>query len=228
MMAVELPREEVALLFGTLTACGFLILGVLEIMWPAARRQRPTRASRPPRLAPLAPRTAPTAMRPTTAAARLAAVVSRPEPLALPPAAATSQPAPAALQLALVATQPAPAATLPVSAAIQPAPARPLRVTSATRTVLPAIEIARLLLDRAAEEHDLERRVSILNRAVAGLTRSVEAAPEDEALSQMLTSTRALLWETWERIAMARLAAAMPWNGEILATEVTPVLARSR
>jgi len=27
---------------------------------------------------------------------------------------------------------------------------------------------------------------------------------------------------------MDRLAAAMPWSGEILATEVTPVLAQSR
>jgi hypothetical protein len=263
MMAVELPREEVALLFGTLTACGFLILGVLEIMRPAARRQRPTRPSRPPlpRLAPPARRAAPTSTPPATAALRLAAVVSRLEPLATQSAAVTAplaitasqpatQPVPVAPQPVLVATQPVrsttppaadeqsvaaaaqPAALAPVPAAPRPAPAarspRPLGAAKADRTSLPPIEIVRLLLELAAAEHDLERRVSILNRAVAGLTRSAEAAPEDEALSQMLTSTRALLWETWERIAMARLAAAMPWSDEILATEVTPVLARSR
>ena len=70
--------------------------------------------------------------------------------------------------------------------------------------------------------------MTILNRAVAGLTRSVQMAPDDEALSEMLASTRALLWETWERIALARLAAAMPWNGEILAAETTTVLTRTR
>jgi len=206
MMAVELPREEVALLFGTLTACGFLILGVLEIMWPAARRQSPTRPARSPSLrpAPMAPRPAPTSTRPPTAAADLVAVASmptQPAPVATPPGT-TPRPATAA-HSARGAARPAPTAMSPM-------------------------EVARLLLDRAAAERDLERRVSILNRAVAGLTRSVDAAPEDEALSQMLTSARALLWETWERIAMARLAAAMPWSGEILATEVTPVLARSR
>jgi hypothetical protein len=39
---------------------------------------------------------------------------------------------------------------------------------------------------------------------------------------------RAQLWRTWERIALARLAAAMPWNGEILAAETTTVLTRTR
>jgi hypothetical protein len=204
MMAVELPREEVALLFGTLTACGFLILGVLEIMWPAARRQSPTRPSRSPspRPAPMAPRPAPTSTRPTVAVAERSAAASQP-----------------------VAVAPTPATPRPTQAARSP---RLLGATRPAPTALPPMEIARLLLDRAEAERDLERRVSILNRAVAGLTRSVQASPDDEALSQMLTSTRALLWETWERIAMDRLAAAMPWGGEILATEVTPVLARSR
>jgi hypothetical protein len=205
MMAVELPREEVALLFGTLTACGFLILGVLEIMWPAARRQSPTRPARSPspRPAPMAPRPARTSTRPTTAVADLVAMASQLAPVATQPPTTTPRPAPAARS------------------------ARPLGAARPAPTALPPMEVARLLLDRAAAERDLERRVSILNRAVAGLTRGVEAAPEDEALSQMLTSARALLWETWERIAMARLAAAKPWSGEILAAEVTPVLARS-
>jgi hypothetical protein len=181
MMAVELPREEVALLFGTLTACGFLILGVLEIMWPAARRSNPTHSARPP-------------------ASRLTRTAQRAAPTVVAPV--TSPPGPTTLA-------PRPVATPPVA-------------------VLAPLEVARLLIDRAAAERDLERRVTILNRAVAGLTRSAQAAPEDEALSQMLIATRALLWETWERIAMARLAAAMPWNGEILAAEVTPVLVRAR
>ncbi len=90
------------------------------------------------------------------------------------------------------------------------------------------LEIARVLLERANTEKDLERRVTILNRAVAGLTRSVQTAPDDDALSELLTSTRAQLWQTWERIALARLAAAMPWNGEILAAETTTVLTRTR
>jgi hypothetical protein len=220
MMAVELPREEVALLFGTLTACGFLILGVLEIMWPAARRQSPTRPARSPspRPAPMAPRPAPTSTRPTTAVADLVAVASQPAPVPTPPAPVASRLAPVAMQPTTTTPRPAPAAHS----------ARPLGAAPPAPTALPPMEVARLLLDRAAAERDLERRVSILNRAVAGLTRSVEAAPEDEALSQMLTSARALLWETWERIAMARLAAAKPWSGEILAAEVTPVLVRSR
>ena len=35
MASVELlPREEVALLLGSLTACGFLVLGILDVLWP--------------------------------------------------------------------------------------------------------------------------------------------------------------------------------------------------
>jgi len=70
-------------------------------------------------------------------------------------------------------------------------------------------------------------RVTATNTAT-GLTRSVQTAPDDDALSELLTSTRAQLWQTWERIALARLAAAMPWNGEILAAETTTVLTRTR
>src|SRR5258705_5104983 len=175
MMAVELPREEVALLLGTLTACGFLILGVLEIMWPAASRKTavPSSRSSAPRPIFAAPRPAP--------AARLSRPTEAPRPLPAPPPAPPTQ-----------------------------------------------LEIARLLLARARAEADLERRVTILNRAVAGLTRTVQAAPEDETLSEMLATMRALLWETWERIALARLPAATPWNGEILAAETTTVLTRTR
>jgi hypothetical protein len=135
-------------------------------------------------------------------AERSVAVISQPVTVAAPPTSATPRPGQGSAR---------PVAPPP------PAPAR-----------LSPLEIARLLIEKATAERDLERRVTILNRAVAGLTRAVQMAPDDEALSQMLTSTRALLWETWERIAMARLAAAMPWSGEILAAEVTTVLARSR
>jgi len=31
-------REEVAILLATLGACGFLILGILELVWPTKRR----------------------------------------------------------------------------------------------------------------------------------------------------------------------------------------------
>jgi hypothetical protein len=198
MMAVELPREEVALLLGTLTACGFLILGVLELMWPSASRRghAPSSRSSSPRPASVVTRSAraPMAVRSAPAATPLA-----------PSAPSTRRPAPMAAGSARMAPQPA-------SVAAPPSP----------------LEIARVLLERANTEKDLERRVTILNRAVAGLTRSVQTAPDDDALSELLTSTRAQLWQTWERIALARLAAAMPWNGEILAAETTTVLTRTR
>jgi hypothetical protein len=44
----------------------------------------------------------------------------------------------------------------------------------------------------------------------------------------ILSVLRVQLWQTWERIALARLAAAMPWNGEILAAETTTVPTRAR
>ena len=130
--------------------------------------------------------------------------------------------APAATPLA---PQPHSVAARSASASSRP---RPVEIPRPTPTPPSPIEIARVLLERANTEKDLERRVTILNRAVAGLTRSVETAPDDDALSELLTSTRAQLWQTWERIALARLAAAMPWNGEILAAETTTVLTRTR
>jgi len=51
---------------------------------------------------------------------------------------------------------------------------------------------------------------------VAGLTRAAQAAPDDAELAVMLTSARAFLWETWEKIALSRLAAAMPWGATAL------------
>jgi len=188
MLAVELPHEEVALLLGTLTACGFLILGVLEILWPARPRRGVTRPARS------------ASSRSTSSRARLAPVAVRRIPS---PAAGSAS---------------AHAAPVPLTSA-------PREIDRPAPAAASAVQIARLLLDRAATEADLDRRVTILNRAVAGLTRSAQAAPEDEALSTMLTTTRALLWETWERIAQARLAAAMPWSGEV---EAAAILSRTR
>lgn len=148
-----LPREEVALLLASLTACGFFILGVLDVMWPATRRQR-----RVPRNVP------PTARAPARATPPVAVQTERP----LPPA---------------------------------PAP----------------LAVGRLLLERAGAEGDLERRVTILTRAVAGLTRSIQATPDDSELAAVLDTARARLWQTWEAIARARLAAAMPWGTADLA-----------
>jgi len=154
MASVELlPREEVALLIGSLTACGFLVLGILDVFWPPVSRRR---------LGPRALSQAPTAR----ALAPLPAPVAKP----LPPL---------------------------------PPPPSPLAV-------------GRTLLDGARAELDLERRVTILTRAVAGLTRAVQAAPDDPELGAMLTSARAFLWETWEKIALSRLAAAMPWGATAL------------
>ena len=146
-----LPREEVALLLGGLTACGFLILGVLDVLWPTARHRR-TRAR--------------------TSAGPAAPVVEPPAPVE--------------------AERPLP-----------PPPA--------------ALGVGRLLLGRAVAEPDLERRVTILTRAVAGLTRAAQARPDDTELAATLASARARLWATWEQIALARLAAAMPWGASALA-----------
>jgi hypothetical protein len=151
MASVELlPREEVALLLGSLTACGFLVLGILDVLWPPVSRRR----ARPRRSSVGSPVT-PTLARP-----------------------------------------PASPATLP------PPPS--------------ALAVGRTLLERARAEIDLERRVTILTRAVAGLTRALQRTPHDEELAVTLSSARALLWETWEKIALSRLAAAMPWGASTL------------
>jgi len=148
MASVELlPREEVALLLGSLTACGFLVLGILDVLWPPVSRRR----DRP---------RAPSAAAPGVA-----------------------QPA-------------APPAKLP------PPPS--------------ALAVGRTLIERARAEIDLERRVTILTRAVAGLSRALQTTPDDDGLAATLTSARALLWETWEKIALSRLAAAMPWGASAL------------
>jgi hypothetical protein len=146
-----LPREEVALLLGSLTACGFLVLGILDVLWP-----------------PVSPRRAgPRASFPASAAA--------------------------------------PALAPPPAPPVKPLPPPPS-----------ALAVGRNLLERARAEIDLERRVTILTRAVAGLTRAGQAAPGDAELAAMLASARGLLWETWEKIALSRLAAAMPWGASTL------------
>jgi len=149
-----LPREEVALLLGSLTACGFLVLGILDVLWPPVPRRRAS-----PRAPSLAPAAAPNAVQ--------------------PPALSTTPPPPL------------------------PPPPSPLSV-------------GHLLLERARAEIDLERRVTILTRAVAGLTRAAQTAPDDLELAATLNASRAILWETWEKIALARLAAAMPWGASSL------------
>lgn len=146
-----LPREEVALLLGSLTACGFLVLGLLDVLWPPAPARRASlRASKAP--------AAPAAVKPL-------APVEAPPSLPPPPS---------------------------------------------------AVSVGRLLLERARAEADLERRVTILTRAVAGLTRSTQSAPDDDELTATLATARTLLWQTWEQIALARLAAAMPWGSTAL------------
>jgi len=146
-----LPREEVALLLGSLTACGFLVLGILDVLWPPVSRRR-----------------------------------ARPR---------ASSPAPAAN--AVAARPPA-----PPDVSLPPLPS--------------ALAVGQTLLERARAEIDLERRVTILTRAVAGLSRAVQRAPGDGELASTLAAARALLWETWEKIALSRLAAAMPWGASSL------------
>lgn len=149
-----LPREEVALLLGSLTACGFLVLGILDVLWPPVSRRR---------VSPRAPSLAPAA---------------------------------------------APAAVQPPAPYVKPLPALPPPPSP--------LSVGHLLLERARAEIDLERRVTILTRAVAGLTRATQTAPDDLELAATLSTSRALLWETWEKIALARLAAAMPWGASSL------------
>jgi hypothetical protein len=150
-----LPREEVTLLLASLTACGFLVLGILDVLWPSGS---PRRAA------------ANGSKTPAASAAASRAAVGPPRPLPAPPS---------------------------------------------------AVSIGRLLLERARVEKDLERRVTILTRAVAGLTRSAQTTPDDGELTAVLATARTLLWQTWEQIALARLAAVMPWNGEHIAA-ITP------
>ena len=146
-----LPREEVALLLGSLTACGFLVLGILDVLWPPVSRRRAS------------------------------------------PRASSQAPAAAA-------------------AAAQPPALSDLRLPPPPS----ALSVGLLLLERARAEIDLERRVTILTRAVAGLSRAVQTTPADTELAATLAAARALLWETWEKIALSRLAAAMPWGATAL------------
>jgi hypothetical protein len=142
-----LLREEVTLLLGSLTACGFLVLGILDVLWPP--------------------------------------VSTRPRAILASPTRAPAVQAPA-----------------PPQPFLPPPP--------------PPLTVGRLLLERARAEGDLERRVTMVTRAVAGLSRSALAAPNDGELAAMLAAARAFLWETWEGIALARLAAAMPWGATTL------------
>jgi hypothetical protein len=146
-----LAPEETTILLGSLTACGFLVLGILEALCPPApsRRASPLAPSEPPAVSP--------------------AVLEPPAPHDIP---------------------------------LPPPPS--------------AVSVGRMLMERARAESDLERRVTIVTRAVAGLSRAARNAPDDLELDATVAAARELLWETWERIALTRLAAAMPWGAAAL------------
>src|SRR5947207_13969436 len=94
-----------------------------------------------------------------------------------------------------------------------PAVAQPPAPPAKPLPPLPSpLAVGRTLLEGARAEVDLERRVTILTRAVAGLTRAVQAAPDDAELAAMLTSARAFLLEPLAKIAISRLPPATPWG----------------
>lgn len=112
--------------------------------------------------------------------------------------------------------EPAPRASHAATAAPPPptGPSRPAPDAAAA-----ALRIGQTLLKRALEESagTTDRRLAMIHAAVAALNRGLEAAPGDVRLREALGTAREALWATYQRIALDRLAADMPWGATALA-----------
>ncbi len=190
----SLLREEVALLLATLVACGFLVLGTLELLWPT----RPRRTGHPAGTASLA---ADPPGLPVAAASVPVEPVSLPvEPVSLPADPVSLPPDP-------------PADPVPIVAAPLEPPARAEIVPIEDRPAV-ALRVGRALLASALEEPNpaADSRVRTLCRAVACLQRGVELAPEDTRLSETLAAAHEALALAEQPVAFRWLAATMPWR----------------
>jgi hypothetical protein len=87
-----------------------------------------------------------------------------------------------------------------------------------------AVRLGRMLLDRALQDPDptSEQRRRLIHRAIACLNRGVEAAPDDDALRETLTTAHAALWTTYQQMGLERLAKERPWRATTLTPGVTP------
>jgi hypothetical protein len=222
-----LPREEVTLLLGALAALGFLVLGVVDLVWPAGRSR-----SRPKMKPSAAIRPTPTkvVVRPTrgTVGARLAPtpVAARPAPspvVAKPSPPPVARPAAAAVVAraapAPVAARPAPPVAAPTAPAARVADRGPTPVLTNAQRATHALGIGHALLERAERDTTLsaDRRLMLVQSAIVWLTRGVQFAPDDAALREALGRAREALWAVYQDIALARLASEMPWGTTALA-----------
>ncbi len=82
-----------------------------------------------------------------------------------------------------------------------------------------ALRVGRKLLEQALQDPDpaADRRVRLTCRAIACLTRGIEAAPDDRALREALAEAHQALAKADREIALRRLAAEMPWRPVMLA-----------
>jgi hypothetical protein len=73
------------------------------------------------------------------------------------------------------------------------------------------------LVERARAETDPERRTAALRVAILTLERwrALTNAPDD-GIGPALERARAELWEDYQKIALRRLAAALPWRATAL------------
>ncbi len=91
------------------------------------------------------------------------------------------------------------------------------RPSAAARSISPARLIA--LVDRARGETDPERRTAALRVAILTIERWRAGNSElDGGVGHALERARADLWANYQRIALRRLASAMPWRATALRT----------
>jgi hypothetical protein len=96
------------------------------------------------------------------------------------------------------------------------APAVPIpRPAAATRSISPARLIA--LVDRARAETDPERHTAALRVAILTIERwRAGNSGLDDGVAHALERARADQWANYQRIALRRLASAVPWRATAL------------